>query len=233
MNIDNTQISVNDALVIIPAYNEESKIKKTIQTVLKYFDNILLIDDGSSDNTNKYIKEFNVPILEHFINLGQGAALETGFRYFLNKDKYKYVITFDADGQHDPLDAIKMLIFAKETKSDAIFGSRFLNKNNLKKIPFLKKLTLRLAIIYESFFYKTSFTDAHNGLRVFSKSIVKNDILPILNYDMAHATEISYKASYSGKLIREYPVKISYDFVKSQSPINAINILVKSFFQIK
>lgn len=229
----NEDFFLNDVLIIMPAFNEELRLFKTINSLLKYFKNIVLINDGSTDNTSLKAKKFDIVTLNHPINLGQGAALETGFIYFLSNKKYKYAITFDADGQHDPDEALKMLIMAKETKVNAVLGSRFLNKENSKNIPLLKKITLKLAVIYESLFFNINFTDAHNGLRVLEKSIVAEDILPIKNHDMFHATEITQKISKSGKKIKEYPVKISYSSVKSQPTLNAINIVVKSLFQPK
>ena len=227
------RINTDDVLVIIPAFNEGKRVINTIKSLLKYFENIIFIDDGSFDKTNKYASNFKINIISHPINLGQGAALETGLNYFLLYKKYKYAITFDADGQHDCIDALNMLYLAKESDSSAVLGSRFLEKNNSRKVPLLKKLTLKLAIFYERVFYKIKLTDAHNGLRVLDRDIISHYILPISNHDMSHATEITQKIIKSGRKVKEYSVNISYDSIKSQSPINAINIVLKNLFQPK
>tara|TARA_B100000900_G_scaffold284653_1_gene243917 strand:- start:34 stop:759 length:726 start_codon:yes stop_codon:yes gene_type:complete len=222
-----------DALVIVPAFNEEKRVIKTINNLLKYFKNIILINDGSSDKTKQYAEKLKIKIINHPINLGQGAAIETGLKYFLSHKKFKYVITFDADGQHDASEALNMLLLAKKTRSSAVLGSRFLEKKNAKMVPFFKKIILKLAIFYERIFYKINLTDAHNGLRVLSRDIILKHILPISNYDMSHATEITQKIIKSGKKVNEYSVNITYESIESQAPLNAINIVVSNLFQPK
>lgn len=220
----------DDTLVLIPAYNERSNILIITKALKKYFKNLLVINDGSSDDTSILLKRNNIPIIDHYVNLGQGAALETGLEIFIRNPKFKYVITFDADGQHRPNDAYEMLKLAKEKKLKAVIGTRFKLKIALKEIPFFKRMTLNLAKIYERFFYGIKLTDAHNGLRVLEKDLVKNFILPIRNSDMNHATEISSKICNSSLKFIEYPVIIKYGGKKSQNPLNAINILVNSIF---
>ena len=230
---NNNYILSDDTLVIIPAFNEEKRIKSTIKSLQKYFKNITLINDGSNDATLKNTENLQIRIINHPINLGQGAALDTGLQYFLSYKKFKYAITFDADGQHDSYEAFRMLLLAKKGNFSAVLGSRFLEKKNSQKVPFLKKNILKLAIFYERIFYRIKLTDAHNGLRVFRRDLVLEDILPISNYDMSHATEISQKITRSRKNFIEYSVHISYDKKKSQAPLNAINIIVKNSFQPK
>ena len=222
--------TTEDTLVLIPAYNESINIIEIIKELKKYFRNILVINDGSNDDTEFLLNKNKVSIINHYVNLGQGAALETGLKIFIRESRFKYVITFDADGQHRPLDAYKMLKKAKKEKLKAVIGTRFKSKTALKEIPFFKKITLRLAKIYERFFYGIKLTDAHNGLRVLEKELVKNFILPIKNNGMNHGTEISSKIFHSSLKFLEYPVIIKYRNKKSQSPLNAINILVNNIF---
>ena len=222
--------TTEDTLVLIPAYNESINIIEIIKELKKYFRNILVINDGSNDDTEFLLNKNKVSIINHYVNLGQGAALETGLKIFIRESRFKYVITFDADGQHRPLDAYKMLKKAKKEKLKAVIGTRFQSKTALKEIPFFKKITLRLAKIYERFFYGIKLTDAHNGLRVLEKELVKNFILPIKNNGMNHGTEISSKIFHSSLKFLEYPVIIKYRNKKSQSPLNAINILVNNIF---
>ena len=222
--------TTEDTLVLIPAYNESINIIEIIKELKKYFRNILVINDGSNDDTEFLLNKNKVSIINHYVNLGQGAALETGLKIFIRESRFKYVITFDADGQHRPLDAYKMLKKAKKEKLKAVIGTRFQSKTALKEIPFFKKITLRLAKIYERFFYGIKLTDAHNGLRVLEKELVKNFILPIENNGMNHGTEISSKIFHSSLKFLEYPVIIKYRNKKSQSPLNAINILVNNIF---
>jgi len=219
-----------DTLVLIPSYNEGNNVMEVINELKKYFKNLLVINDGSNDNTKLLLNKNKVSIINHYVNLGQGAALETGLEVFIKDPKLKYVITFDADGQHRPSDAYKMLKLAKKKKFNAVIGTRFQSKIALKEIPFLKRITLILAKIYERFFYGIKLSDAHNGLRVLEKELVINHILPIKNSGMNHGTEISSKICHSSLKYIEYPVIVKYMNKKSQSPLNAINILVNNIF---
>lgn len=220
----------NDILVLIPVFNEAKNIVSLIQDLNKYFNNILVVNDGSSDETTILLNKNKITNLSHIINLGQGAALETGLNYFINFTSFKYVITFDGDGQHQAIDAYKLNLEIKSGDYQAILGSRFMMNETKRKIPFFKRITLNLAKIYERVFYGIELTDAHNGLRILERSLVKHFILPIKSYGMDHATELSAKVFHSNLKFIEYPVYINYKGKKSQSPINAINILINKIF---
>ena len=218
---------LNDTLIVIPTFNESLDLKKTILNVQKYFPNILVIDDGSTDNSTLSLENFNqINFLTHCINLGQGKSLETGFLYFLSKG-FKYLITFDSDGQHNPKDALNMLKYICENDLDYLLGSRFLEKNEID-IPKLKKIILKLGVVFERYRSKLKLTDAHNGLRVLNRKAVE-DILPIKCSKMAHASEIVYKLGNSKLKGREYPVTINYKNKKSQSSLNFIKILFEIY----
>ena len=220
----------DETLVLIPAFNESNNIIGIINGLKKYFKNLIVINDGSFDETEILLNRNNISMINHCVNLGQGAALETGLEIFIRNTNFKYVITFDADGQHRPIDAYNMLKIAKEKKVKAVIGTRFKSKIALKEIPFFKRITLNLAKKYERFFYGIKLSDAHNGLRVLERELVKNYILPIKNSDMNHATEISSKICNSTLKFIEYPVIVKYVGKKSQTPLNAINILVNNIF---
>lgn len=221
----------NDTLVVIPAYNEVKNLEKVILGLSEYFSNILLVDDGSDDSYDEILKAVNIKYVKHLINLGQGAALHTGLTYFLSQLNFEYVVTFDGDGQNRVLDASKMVNLIKKNKLSAVLGSRFIKNNYSSKIPFLKKIILQLAKLYESIFFKIQLTDAHNGLRVLRRDVVENFIIPIQNNDMSHATEISYKICKSKCKFCEYPVLVEYENKRSQNPINAINIVFSNLFR--
>ena len=98
---------INDVLIIVPVFNENKNIISVIKDLENWFENIIIIDDGSTDNTCELIDNLGLSYVRHFLNLGQGAAIETGLQYFLDKNEYKYAITFDGDGQHRAKDAFK------------------------------------------------------------------------------------------------------------------------------
>ena len=230
--MDVSEIS-KKAMVLVPAYNESNNIENTIKELSKYFCNIVVVDDGSTDNTYEILKKYKIKIIKHLLNIGQGGALGTGFNYFLNFEELDYIITFDADGQHISKQAFEMLDFAIKNKLLAVVGSRFLKKNSMRLIPKIKKIILLLGSLYEYLFFSINFSDAHNGIRVLHKEIIRDHLLPLENFDMNHATELSKKICKSGLSFKEYPVDIIYKNKSSQSSLNSINFVLSNLFSIK
>ena len=220
-----------DVLVIVPLFNESENIKNVIDDLKKYFDQILVIEDGSEDNSLNILKKLDVKLIVHEINLGQGAAIETGFNYLIKNKQYNYAVTFDGDGQNFPLDAAIMTKIAKEKSLDAVIGSRFLRNEDQKEMPILRRLILKLANYYEKIFYSVKFSDAHNGLRVLKKTFVERSLLPLVHHDMSHATEISYKICKNTHRFLEYPITVKYKNKRTQSLLNAVNIFFINLFK--
>ena len=122
-------------LVLIPFFNEEEKVFDVISSIKKVFDNVLCINDGSTDSTLNILKNLSkIQIISHSTNCGQGTAILTGIKYFLHKTDFEYLITFDGDGQHSINDAKLMLMHIQKHHLDAVFGSRFIKKENYKNI---------------------------------------------------------------------------------------------------
>ena len=215
----------SQCVIIIPAYNEENSILSVLKDISQYFSNIIVIDDGSIDKTVEEASKFKkFKLLKHFINCGQGVSILTGIRFFLKKTNFKYLITFDADGQHNAADAYKMAKFAIKNKHQVVFGSRFLSKKNIY-IPLYRKLFLKLAIIFERLIFKFKLTDSHNGLRFLDKKACKL-LLEISSSKMAHATEIPLRLFKSGYYLNEYPCKVKYNLnKKSTTMISSLNIV--------
>lgn len=212
-----------EVAVIIPVYNEARVIADIIKNTKKTFPNIICVNDGSTDMSAKIIRGEGVRLVNHPINMGQGAALQTGIEYARNMAGIKYFVTFDADGQHRVEDVKKMLENIEETGVDIVMGSRFLGRaENISKV---KKIILKLAIKFSNLTSGIRLTDTHNGLRVFNRKVAEK--MQITMSDMAHASEIleiirENKFNYS-----EVPVTIvytEYSKSKGQSVLNAINI---------
>ena len=220
-------INKENYLVIVPAFNEGRIVASTIENLSKYFNNILIIDDGSIDNTlEESIESLSTIVLHHPCNCGQGRAIFTGIKYFLEKTKFEYLITFDADGQHYSEDALKMLNFAIFNKYDAVFGSRFLDKSSARKIPFIRKIILKLANYFERIFIGLNLTDSHNGLRVLNRKACT--LLKRMKCaEMAHATEFAKILKNNSISLAEFPVRVDYSskIKKSQSPLSSLNII--------
>jgi glycosyltransferase involved in cell wall biosynthesis len=182
------------------------------------------VDDGSADESATRIASTPAHLVRHSLNLGQGAALQTGLSYALARPGAKYFVTFDADGQHQVSDAEHMVEVARSGEADVVLGSRFLEQ--AQHVPWLKRAVLRTAVALSPNTRKLQLTDAHNGLRVFSRSVVER--LHITMNGMAHASEIVSFLANNDVQVREVPVTILYtDYSKSkgQSLVNGVNIL--------
>ena len=140
----------SDTLIVMPAFNESENITDAIKDLRMFFANILVVDDGSSDNTREIALNNGCICIKHLFNAGQGAAVQTGIKYFTSNKNFKYVITFDADGQQRAEDADEMKREAEKYNLDAIIGSRFLNTATIEEIPQSKRIALRIAKIIEN-----------------------------------------------------------------------------------
>jgi polyprenyl-phospho-N-acetylgalactosaminyl synthase len=208
--------------VIIPVYNESEVINSVIQNVLKTFKYIVCVDDGSKDGSVGEIEKTSAYLVKHPINMGQGAALQTGIE-FARTLPVDYFVTFDADGQHRVEDAISMVKVLKKNKIDIVLGSRFLGSTIGMKTS--KKIILKMAIVFSNITSGTKLTDTHNGLRAFNKKVA--DTIQITVPDMAHASEILEIIKKNNYVYDEIPVTIEYtDYSRSkgQGLINAVNI---------
>lgn len=215
---------VRDTWVIIPLYNEEQVIGDVIAEVLTAFDQVVCVDDGSSDHSARVAARAGARVVRHPLNLGQGAALQTGFEYALSDPAMKYVLTFDADGQHQVADALGMVERLRDGEAEVVFGSRFLDERS--KPSFVKKLVLRAAVGYTNMTTHTRLTDAHNGLRAIDRHVLEQ--LKITQNGMAHASELVAQIGASKASYVEHPVHIlysDYSRAKGQSLWNSINIL--------
>ncbi len=219
---------MDDTYVVIAAYNEEKNIEKTI-TGLKTegYSNIIVVDDGSDDSTYEIAKSQNIIALKHIINRGQGAALQTGISYALMQNA-KYIVHFDADGQHNPKEIEDLLLPLKLGKTQVALGSRFLKK---QKVPFTRKALLKGGILAVWFLNGIKLSDTHNGFRAFTNESAKKVIISADR--MEHASEILEKISKHKIPYEEVPVTIKYteeslkEGRKGQGQFDSIKILTK------
>lgn len=198
-------VNRTETFIIIPAYNEQQVIKKVIADMLPYRYSVVIIDDGSSPPLKELLGGMPVYILTHKINLGQGAALQTGIEFALSKDA-AYIVTFDADGQHQPSDIEKMLLPLQNQEADITLGSRFIIESG--NIPGNRKRLLKLARFINYLFTGLLLTDAHNGLRAMTNTAASS--IKIRQNGMAHATEIINEIKRNKLTLKEIPVTIHY-----------------------
>jgi glycosyltransferase involved in cell wall biosynthesis len=215
---------MNDTWVVIPVYNEEQVIGDVVKAVHTAFGQVVCVDDGSSDHSGDVAASAGAQVVRHPINLGQGAALQTGFEYTLADPAMKYVLTFDGDGQHQVGDALEMVERLRAGEADVVFGSRFLDARS--DPSFARRMVLRAAVGYTNMTTHTRLTDAHNGLRAISRPVLEQ--IRITQNRMAHASELVAQIGASKASYVEHPVHIlysDYSKAKGQSLWNSINIL--------
>ncbi len=211
--------------MIIPLYNEASVITGVVSGLEPYFAHVLCVDDGSADGSASIARAAGATVIQHPINLGQGAALQTGIEYALEHPSAKYIVTFDADGQHRVEDARDMVAAARARDLAIVFGSRFLDDRT--KPGALKRVILKTAVWVTNRTTGLRLTDAHNGLRVIRRDAAAR--VQLRQDRMAHATEIVLQLGRTKLPWAEYPVELlytDYSKAKGQSVLNSINILV-------
>ena len=191
---------------IIPAYNEKKTIAEVIEKVKKNVNEVIVVNDGSKDETKKLAKEKGAVVLSHIINRGQGAALETGNQYALNKGA-EIIVHFDADGQFLAEEIKDIVSPIVRGEADIVFGSRFLGKkSNLPQ--FKKHIIIPLAHLVNKIFIGATLTDPQNGFRAMSSETAKK--ITIEQDGMAHNTEIISKSFENNLKIKEIPVTVIY-----------------------
>jgi glycosyltransferase involved in cell wall biosynthesis len=221
---------VPETWIVIPLYNEEAVIGDVVRGVRAVFPDVVCVDDGSADNGGAQAADAGAVVIRHAVNLGQGAALQTGLIYALRDPDARYFVTFDADGQHQVKDAAAMVDILRGGEVDVVFGSRFLAPDTRPGLG--KRLFLRLAVAYSNLSTHVRLTDAHNGLRAFSRHGAQT--LDIRQDRMAHASEIVTQVGRSHLRWVEHPVHIlytDYSKAKGQSMFNAVNIVVDLLFK--
>lgn len=216
-----------DIWIVIAAFNEGTMIGDVVRSVKVLGYPVVVIDDGSRDSTADVALHAGAHVVVHPINLGQGAALQTGIKYAVNNDA-RIVVTFDADGQH-AADEIERMTDALSTHNvDFALGSRFIGQ--AVGIPKLRVLTLKAAALFTWITTGVRLTDAHNGFRAMTRDAATR--LEIYQNRMAHASEIvSYIAKHKMRVV-EVPVTITYtdySLRKGQKLSNSVRILIDLF----
>jgi glycosyltransferase involved in cell wall biosynthesis len=208
----------------MPAHNEGPAVAPAVKAALACFNTVAVIDDGSSDDTARQAEDAGAVVIRHPVNLGQGAALQTGFQWAL-QNGVDWVVTLDSDGQHDPEDAVLLLQAALSAQADAALGSRFMGST--VGMPRSRRWLLRCALAFQNTTSGIRLSDVHNGLRVLSRRMLER--ISITQDRMAHASEIVAQLGASGLKVIEGPVTIrytEYSLSKGQRSIGALHILL-------
>ena len=191
--------------VVIPAFNEQRTVGEIVRRVKEVVPHVVVVDDGSTDGTAQEASKAGAVVLTHFINRGQGAALKTGMAYALEQGA-QVIVTFDSDGQHQPDDIEALVAPLRRGEFDVVLGSRFLRGGTW--VPPVRKVTLKLGILFTRVVSRIRVTDVHNGLRAFTRQAA---LRLSLNEDrMAHASEILDEIARLRLRYLEVPTRVLY-----------------------
>ena len=222
---DAGQESYDDTWLIVPCYNEGTVIFDVLTHARETFPNIVGVNDGSADDSAAQLRAAGAHLVDHPVNLGQGAAIQTGVEYARKQPGAQYFVTFDAHGQHQVKDVVRMIERLRTEPLDIIVGTRFAGQDN-SQVPWIKRAVLKTVVMLSPRTKKLGLTDAHNGLRAFNRKVAEE--MNIRMNGMSHASEIVSMIEKHGWRVDEEPVDIlytEYSMSKGQSLINGVNIL--------
>lgn len=194
-------------IFVIPAYNEEENIKKVLEEIKRdaAFADIVVVNDGSKDDTSSIVKEENITCIDMIYNVGYAMAVQTGIKYAY-QNNYDYVIQFDADGQHIAKEALKLLEEAKKGNYDIVIGSRYL-ENTGYPCPFFRRLGTRLFEWLIKLFCHKKIADPLSGFQCLNKKVIKL-YAKKGEYPEYPDANLVIEMLYKGYTIKEVPVKM-------------------------
>jgi len=215
-----------ETCVVVPAFNEAREIRRVLAELTHAGYDVVLVDDGSQDDTAACAAEYPITLLRHLMNLGQGAALQTGIAWAVRTAGIRFVVTFDGDGQHAVDDIPRLVAPLRAGTHDVVLGSRFLDGGQAAGIGRSRRLLLRLATAFTRLTTGLRLTDTHNGLRALT--VEAAGAIRITQDRMAHASEILAQIAALGLRYCEVPIRIEYtpySTSRGQSALNSVNIL--------
>ena len=191
---------------VVPAYNEAKTIRSVVAQVKAQGPAAVVVDDGSVDQTGRLAQVAGAQVLTHLVNLGQGAALQTGILFVLSQGA-EIIVTFDADGQLRAEEISRLVEPLLLGQADVVLGSRFLGPGR-QSVPFFRQWVLKLAVAVTRAYTGLKITDTHNGFRAFSRAAAQ--AISISQNGMAHASEIIEQIKKHHLKFTEVPVTVSY-----------------------
>jgi len=224
-------IDTSGVWIIVPAFNEAQVIGDVVADLRSVFANVVCVDDGSRDDTAGVALRSGAHVVRHPVNLGQGAAIQTGVEYARRRSGAEIFATFDADGQHRVKDVARMAQRLARGDADIVIGTRFAG-DITSNTPPLKRVILRAAAWLSPSSRRLGLTDAHNGLRVFNRTVAEN--LNLTMSGMSHAGEFIKLIDENRWRAVEEPVEIlytDYSMSKGQPLLNGVNIVFDGFLR--
>jgi glycosyltransferase involved in cell wall biosynthesis len=222
------EMNAADIMVLIPAFNEEESIKSVIEETKHHLPeaHIVVVDDGSTDNTRKILEGIkDITALHHPFNVGIGGAIWTGLHYFL-ENNFDILLRIDADGQHPPSQAKNLLDPILQKKAETVIGSRFLEKRGYQS-SLSRRGGIKLLDILSSFILKQKITDNTSGFKAYTRKSVKC-IIEDFPFDYPEPIEV-YLQAKNGIKIAEVPVIMR----SRERGISSIKILDSYYYLLK
>jgi glycosyltransferase involved in cell wall biosynthesis len=210
-------------VVCIPAYNGGKSIGRVIDLASRYTDEVIVVNDGSTDNTEDAAKASGAKVINHVVNLGYGAAISSCLKAGVEA-KAQIIITVDADMQHNPEDIPLLIAPILEGKADIVTGSRFVTPLESDAIPTYRKFGITMLTKVTNFMAQTTISDATTGFRAYSNRAARTLGSMAFSSGMGASSQILMEAFRSGLRIVEIPVNISYTTGVDTSRHNAFTM---------
>lgn len=220
---NHSEVDPRTIWIVIAAFNEAAVIEPIVSDIVRGNYSVVLVDDGSQDKTGQIALAAGATVVTHLVNLGQGAALQTGIKFALQQGAHT-IVTFDADGQHRPSDIARLVDAFKQSNADYVLGSRFLGSS--RGMPLQRRLLLYAAIWFTRAVTGLRLSDTHNGLRAMSREGAQR--ISLRQNRMAHASELLQQIAASELPYIEVPVTIEYtrySLAKGQGLADSVAIL--------
>lgn len=209
---------------VIPILNEATTIQGVVENVRRHVDHVVVVDDGSSDESAELAHATGATVLLHDRNLGKGAALQTALRWAKEQHELDHLVLIDGDGQHDPADIQRMIQALREAKLDILVGSRFLGTNNA---PLYRLFGLHVLSASAALGSGVRLTDSQSGYRVLSRRAI--DTLQLTQQRFAVESEMQFEAAKRRLQMGEVPISIRYEAPARRSPVvHGVSVLLST-----
>lgn len=226
---DITKIQSNPKIIVcVPAYNEARNITNIVQRASNYANEVIVCDDGSSDNTTQLAQQAGAIVVNHDKNGGYGKSIRTLFQTALER-KADIIVTMDSDGQHNPDQIPDIIEPILNDGYDIVIGSRFIDKEDKMKVPLYRSIGIRtITKITNQASYK-NLTDAQSGFRGYTRRAIEQ--ITLVEDGMRISTEILLRAGHKKFTVKEVPITISYD-VEDTSTHNFLSHGISVLFSV-